>query len=82
MKKMSVEIDDLYYSTIEQQICSFFDMGETMTNMKKMECAEDCYGRCTIHGSKKMGKFSIHIVKQKNGKYRLVANCCDLYRVC
>ena len=82
MKSLSVEIDNLYYSTIEQQICSFFDMGETNTNTKKTECAEDCYGRCTIHGSKKMGKFSIHIIKLKNGKYRLVANCCDLYCVC
>ena len=35
MKSLSVEIDNLYYSTIEQQICSFFDMGETNTNMKK-----------------------------------------------
>ncbi len=82
MKSLSVEIDDLYYSTIEQQICSFFDMGETTTKMKKTECAEDCYGRCTIHGSKKMGKFSIHIIKLQNGKYRLIANCCDIYRVC
>lgn len=71
MDSLSVQIDNLYYNTIERKIIDFYDMGMASSSNIPIQCSEDTYGTYILIGTKKQGSFNIKINKQSNGMYLL-----------
>lgn len=72
------EIDNLSYITIEEEISSYFSMGEPDDSDIPMDMKENSYQTCTLKCDKKSGSFRIKNYALKNDKYQLVVTALKI----
>ncbi len=65
------EVENLYYTTIEEEISKYFNMGYPDNSSIPPEMQENSSDDCILICTKKSGKFLISNYKMKNGKYLL-----------
>lgn len=65
------EIENLYYTTIEEEISRYFNMGSPDNSNVPPEMQENASDECTLICTRKSGKFEICNSKLANGKYLL-----------
>ncbi len=70
------EVENLYYTTIEEKIALYFDMGYPDNSSIPPKMQENSYGEYTLVCTNKSGKFFIRNYKQKDGKYLLFVSLC------
>lgn len=65
------EIENLYYTTIEEKIAHYFNMGSPDNSNVPPEMQENTSDECILICTRKNGKFEICNSKLANGKYLL-----------
>lgn len=65
------EVDNLYFTTIEEAISSYFDMGFPYSSGLPSEMKENSSGRYVLACLEKSGEFRVSNYKLKNGKHML-----------
>lgn len=65
------EIDNLYYSTIEDKIIRYFNMGYSDNSNIPPQMEENSSGTYILIGTRKSGEFIVSNYKLNNGKFCL-----------
>lgn len=74
------EIDNLSCITIEEEISSYFSMGESDNSDIPMDMKKNSYQTCTLKCDEKSGSFRIKNYALKNGKYQLSVTALKLHK--
>lgn len=71
MDPLNAIIDNLDYSTVEDVIANYYDMGHVQSSSLPIIFSENERGTFSITATRKLGVFSIRVNKRTDQKYQL-----------
>lgn len=78
MESLSCQVENLYYSTIERKIISYYDMGYAESSNLPIEMNDNSSGNYSISATRKFGEFSIRTAKRTDGTFQLYISVIKL----